>query len=240
MGIIEAFIIIGVAALIHASFQLGVSMLTLLSSHTIGKKRSHTRLLGFISSFVSGAITMTILLVSFSALILLNILQTYPGPRMAIWTFVCGLLLGVGIAVWIWYYRRTDGTALWLPRGLARHLNDRVKATRHNAEAFSLGLVSGIAELLFTIAPIAVAAMVLAQLDSHLQLLGLVFYTLVASLSLLIVAGLVGGGHSLGRIQKWREQHKRFLQFIAGSGLIALGFYLYVNQITAAAVGLGM
>jgi hypothetical protein len=46
-----------------------------------------------------------------------------------------------------------------------------------------------------------------------------------------LVAALIGGGHSLGQIQRWREANKGFLQFIAGSGLIVLGFYMYVNQV---------
>ncbi len=231
MDVLQGFIIITVAGLIHASFQLGVSALTLLSSHTIGRKRSHMQLLRLSGSFVVGVAIMTLLLLSFLSLILL---QLHPdnSPSLTLWSAASGLAVGIGIAIWLFYYRRQNGTSLWLPRSFAKHLHDRTKATRHSTEAFSLGLVSGIAELVFTIAPLLITALILLELPTLWQLAGLALYTLLASLSVIATALLVGGGHSLGRIQKWREQHKLFLQFIAGSALMALGFYLYVEQIT--------
>lgn len=37
----------------------------------------------------------------------------------------------------------------WIPRGMSRFLSDRTKTTTSGTEAFSLGLVSGISELVF-------------------------------------------------------------------------------------------
>jgi len=79
--------------------------------------------------------------------------------------------------------------------------------------------------------------LVLISLPSMWQLIGLAIYTVVSTFSSLIVWGLVGSGHSLSRIQKWRETNKHFLQFAAGSGLIILGLYVYVNQIVSVASG---
>jgi hypothetical protein len=227
--IISSLAIIAFAALIHASFQLSVSMLTLLSGHAIGKKVAHTKLLRLSWGFLFGVAAMTLLLISFTA----YILQSSFGntiPPLA-WAVGCGLLLGLGIAVWAFYYRREQGTSLWLPRGMARYLGDRTKATKRSAEAFGLGLSSVVGEILFILAPIAISALVLIQLEPVWQLVGIALYTFISLLSLLIVNGLIGSGHKLSRIQKWRENNKRFLQFAAGSGLIILGFYVYVDQI---------
>jgi hypothetical protein len=49
---------------------------------------------------------------------------------------------------------------------------------------------------------------------------------------------LIGSGHSLSRIQRWREANKHFLQFAAGAGLIVLGGYLYVNEVVTVATAL--
>jgi hypothetical protein len=67
-----------------------------------------------------------------------------------------------------------------------------------------------------------------------MQLAGIAIYTTISLFSLLVVNALIGSGHKLSRIQKWREDNKRFLQFAAGSGLLVLGFYLYVDHIVAA------
>jgi hypothetical protein len=231
MNIVSSLAIIAFAALIHASFQLSVSVLTLLSGHAIGAKTAHRKLLRLTTGFLGGVIIMTLLVISFVALLLQHSFGANI-PLLA-WAIICGLLLGLGLAVWMFYYRREKGTSLWLPRSLARYLNDRSKATHRSAEAFSLGLTSVITELLFILAPMVVAALVLIHLSAVWQLVGLALYTAVSSLSLLIVWALIGSGHKLSVIQKWREDNKRFLQFTAGSGLLVLGFYVYVDQVVA-------
>lgn len=226
-----AFIIIAVAGLIHASFQLGTSMLTLLSSHTIGRKKSHGRLLILTNAFVSGVIMMTILLVSFASTLLLQFSGS--DSTRLLWVAACGIMMMLGVSVWLFYYRKEQGTTLWIPRSFASFLTHRTKKTTHAGEAFSLGMSSVIGELMFLFAPILVTGLALIQLTPAMQLIGIGLYALTSSLSLLIVAALVGSGHSISRIQKWREANKRFLQFAAGSGLLVLGFYLYVNEIAA-------
>lgn len=226
---ISSLAIIALAALIHASFQLSVSMLTLLSGHAIGQKTAKSRLLRLTSSFSGGVAIMTLLVVSFVAYVFQHSFGQEV-PALA-WATSCGLLLGLGIAVWAFYYRRTPGTSSWLPRGVARYLSDRTKATKQSAEAFGLGLSSVVAELIFIIAPVIISALTLIRLSPLWQIAGLALYTLISLLSLFIVYVLVGSGHKLSRIQKWREDNKRFLQFAAGSGLIILGFYVYVDQV---------
>lgn len=228
---IHSLAIIALAALIHASFQLSVSMLTLLSGHAIGNKTSQAKLLRLTNSFTFGVAVMTVLLLTFTAFIIGSSFGAQV-PLLA-WAMSCGLLIGLGVAVWAFYYRREKGTSLWLPRGVAHYLSDRTKATKSSAEAFSLGLTSVIGELVFIIAPLLVSALVLVTLSPALQLIGIGIYTLISLLSLLIVNGLIGSGHKLSRIQKWREDNKHFLQFAAGCGLLILGFYVYVNQIVA-------
>jgi hypothetical protein len=209
-------------------------MLTLLSGHAIGTKTAHAKLLRLTNGFLFGAAVMTMLLVSFTAFVFQNLFGAHV-PPMA-WAGACGLLLGLGVAVWSFYYRKEKGTSLWLPREIARYLNERSKATKHSAEAFGLGLSSVIAELVFIIAPVIICALVLIQLEPMWQLAGIGIYTFVSLLSLAVVNGLIGSGHKLSRIQKWREDNKRFLQFSGGSGLLILGFYVYVEQVLSVTV----
>ena len=230
MDILTSLLVVGFAALIHASFQLSVSVLTMLSSHTIGAKRSHAKLMRLTFSFIAGTKVMTLLLVSFLALILLDIFGSSQIPQI-VWACACGLLVGLGIAVWMFYYRREKGTSLWIPRSFARHLSDRSKAAKTSAETFSLGLTGVISELLFIIGPMIITALVLVSLPTIWQLVGLAIYTVISTLSSVIVWGLIGGGHSLSRIQKWREENKQFLRFVGGAELLILGFFVYVNEV---------
>lgn len=230
MNITTSLIIIAVAGLIHASFQLSISMLTLLSSHTIGKKRSRGRLMLLTNAFILGAGIMTLLLLSAAALFLAPFANS-----SLIWTLSCGALAGLGVSIWLFYYRRQAGTTLWLPRSLARYLSVRAKHTKQSGEAFTLGLGSVIGELLFIFAPITVSALALLQLEPLWQLVGVGLYTTLSLGSLFIVHLLIGSGQSISRIQKWRESNKHFLQFSAGTGLLVLGFYIYVEEVVGTA-----
>ena len=229
MSTLSALAIVVLAALIHASFQLSVSMLTVLSGHAIGSKKPTAKVLRLTSSFVIGCGVMTLLLLAFIALVVLHLFG--PTPPLIVWAVACGLMIGVGIAVWAFYYRRQKGTSLWIPRGVAHYLSDRTKATDDAAEAFALGLMSVLGELLFIIAPLFISALVLVQLSGPWQLVGIVLYAVISLVTLLSVWMSIGSGHRLSEIQRWREANKRFLQFAAGAGLIVLGAFTYVYEI---------
>jgi len=235
MDILSSLFIIGFAALIHASFQLSVSVLTLMSGHAISRKRSHAKLLRLTTGYIAGAKVASLLLVSFVALVLINTVGAT--PPAALWAITTGLLVGVGVSVWLFYYRKEKGTGLWIPRSFARHLEERSRATQNGAESFSLGLSTVFSEIVFIIGLLLVAGLTLITLEPLWQLVGIALYTVVSSLSLLIVWGLIGSGHSLSKIQKWREANKYFLQFVGGAGLIILGFYVYVSYVLAPVSG---
>ena len=235
MDIASSLAIVTLAALIHASFQLSVSVLTLLSGHAIGAKHSQARVMRLTFGFVTGVGVMTLLALSFISLVFLHIFG-YDAPQI-VWAIACGLLIGVGLAIWFFYYRPEKGTSLWIPRSFARHLSDRSKATKSGAEAFSLGLTSVVSELLFIIAPMIIAALVLVGLPSYWQLIGIAIYTVVSLITLFSIWVLIGSGHKLSSIQKWREDNKRFLQFAAGSALIILGCFVYVCKVVSDASG---
>jgi hypothetical protein len=236
MDIPSSLAIVALAALIHASFQLSVSVLTLLSGHAIGTKRSQAKVLRLGWGFISGVGVMTLLILSFISLVLLHSFGQVEVP-LVIWSMACGLVLGVGIAVWLFYFRKEKGTKLWIPRSFADHLTDRSKATKRSVEAFSLGLTSVVGELIFIIPSLLISALVLLELPSIWQLAGIAIYVLISLSGLLAVWGLIGSGHSLSKIQKWREDNKNFLQFAAGSALVALGFFVYISKVIAEASG---
>ena len=232
MNEITLILIVALAGLIHAGFQLSVSALSLMSGHAITNKKSQGRLITLMSAFIFGAVAMTILLLSTLAFFLEIALRSGLSYEL-IWSITVGLSVSIGIAVWIFYYSKGAGTSLWLPRSLATYITERAKKTNQSGEAFTLGLVSVLAEILFILTPILVAALAILQLDPMLQPVGIFIYTFISLLSLLIVWSMVGGGHSLSKIQQWREKNKKFLQFVSGAALIILGIYIYANEVVA-------
>lgn len=233
--LIPSLAIVGLAALLHATFQLSVSVLTLLGGHSLSRQHSHERTLRLTTSFTFGAWLSTTLLLGF--LLLLGSIFITTGTIDFFWTVCSGLLIGVGLAVWLFYYRQGPGTSLWISRGFAQFLQDRTKKTTRSAEAFSLGVTSVFAELLFIIAPLAISTLAIIVLPPLWQLAALAFYSVLSILPLLLVWVLLGGGHRISTLQKWRETNKRFLQVIAGSGLLILGVFSYVYEVLPRTIG---
>lgn len=229
MDTLNLFIVIISAALIHASFQLSVSVLTLLGGHMIGSKKSRIKMTHLITSFILGTVTMTTLMLSF--IIMLNIKLFRENTPDYVWSIACGSMIAVAFMVLIFYYRRGKGTMLWIPRSFAKFLGERIKTVKSGAETFSLGLTSVFIELLFIIAPLLIASLAINSLPDNLSIIGAFTYILVSSSSLTTVLYTINTGKSLSRLQKWREKNKYFLQFSAGAGLIALALFVYVNQI---------
>lgn len=229
MDLISSLAVITLAALIHASFQLSVSVLLLLSGHSLGSRHSHLRLMRLTTSFVIGAGTMTALLLTFVSFVLQNLFGS-DAPQI-VWAMACGIMFGVAVSVWLFYYRHEKGTTTWLPRNIADYLSHRTKATKLSGEAFGLGLTSVIGELLFILAPIAASALALIQLPGAWKLVGVAIYVIISMLSLILVWVLIGGGRKIADVQRWRETNKNFLQLSAGAGLLILGIFMYTTQI---------
>ena len=236
MDILTSLAIVAFAALIHASFQLSVSVLSLLGGHALSAKKSRARIIRLTTSYMAGVAVMTLLTISTISLIALHVFGAE--VPLLVWAIGCGLVLGIGIAVWLFYYKRKgNGTELWIPRAFAKHLSDRSKATHYGAEAFSLGLTSVVSELVFILPSMFISALVLIGLPSEWQLAGIGIYAVVSMFGLFIAYSMIGSGHSLAHIQKWRTDNKRFLQFTAGSALIVLGFFVYVSKIMVTILG---
>lgn len=219
----QVAVIVAAAGALHASFQLGVSVLTSLSAHSFGNKKSTNHLLGLGGSYILGTFCGVLVL----GLSLTYALRLIPEPASMLWAVICGIGAGVGVAVLLFYYRTGRGTMLWLPRPAAEYLLDRIKVTKQSIEAFALGLITVVAELPFIAVPLLIVAMLFRGQTSDHGLIGLVSYGIIATLPLVILVCLIGSGKKLSVIQKWRENNKGFLQFAAGVGLIVVCLYLF-------------
>lgn len=222
--------IVAFAGLLHASFQLGVGLLTLLSGHSLGSRRSFSRLMQLNIAYVCGAGLVTVLLFAGLAYIaLLTITDMLP----AAWLVVSFLNIAIGGNVIAFYYRRRTGTGLWIPRSMAEYLQNRTKKTKHSAEAFTLGAGSVLAEIPFLVGPLSIAILTLLSQTGTigLHLTSLAIYCLISLLPLIAIVALIGAGHKISTIQHWREENKLFLQYCAGSGLIILGVYVLVDRV---------
>lgn len=218
-----------VAALIQASFGLGVSMLTLLSGHLMSAPESARRLHRLSAAYIFGSLAT----VAAGLICAVYLFAQWPFAHDAkFWAILTGAAVGVGLAVMLFYYRwGKSGTRLWLPRRAAEYLYQRTKATRRSFEAFILGVGAIVAELIFIAAPLLIAGNLITELRGDAQILAVGIYLIIAILPLLILFVSNAKGYKISGFQKWREKNKKFLQVMAGMLLIILGFYLLTYKV---------
>lgn len=212
------------AVFVHACFQLSVSVLTRLSSHTIGAGKSHQRLLGLALCYTLGVIVATssvMLAVSAKLAWLSTMNESWPSLT------VIGLLPVIGLLVILFYYRRKRGTTLWLPRPFVDYLMERAKKTRSGVEAGMLGAATVVGELPFILAPIGIAALwsTFAAPVSEWVVYSLA-YAFLISLPLFFLTLYISSGHKISSVQDWRERNKTFLQWTSGVALLLLDIFI--------------
>jgi hypothetical protein len=212
------------AVFVHACFQISVSVLTRLSSHTIGTGKSQRRLLSLSLCYILGVVIATasvVLGVSAKLAWLSSIQAELPG------FIVVGLLPIVGLLVILFYYRRDKGTKLWLPRPFVDYLMERAKKTRSGVEASMLGAATVVGELPFILAPVGIASLWISTLDPSASWLALSLgYAFVVSLPLVFLALYISSGHKISEVQNWRERNKLFLQWTSGASLVLLAVFI--------------
>ena len=216
------------AVFVHACFQLAVSVLTLLSSHTIGRRLPNTRLLSLNFWYILGVIVMVTLL-ALGAMSLQRWALTVIGDGAEFVTL--GLIPLVALLMVLFYYRRGRGTRLWLPRPAADYITSRAKRTKSSVEAFSLGMTTAVTELPFAIAPLAIVALAFQGFSNDQWVRLAISYALAVTLPLMFVAVYLSSGHKISSVQAWRENAKEFLNWTSAAALLLLTLYLVVLRI---------
>ena len=212
------------AGFVHACFQLSVSVLTLLSSHTIGRRLPDRRLLSLSFWYILGVVVALTLLVLGSGSLLRFVASRDTTLAMNLALVVSPL---VAIMVALFYYRRGSGTRLWLPRPAAEYISTRAKKTKSSVESFSLGTTTVLTELPFSVAPLLLVGYTVQAFPGDMWLrLAMVYGVMVAS-PLVFVAVYLSSGHKLSIVQRWREGAKTFLQWTSATTLVLLSIYLF-------------
>ncbi len=224
MDMVIPFSEVFLAAVIHATLQLELGTLLLLYHASLGK-HVKKRTKNLVSSYIAGVGSLVFLGIAAVAFILDRYFEK------PLWTeeliIVVAMLVALAIATWGFYYRRGRSTELWLPRSVARFIDKRAKETNSNTEAFSLGVLTSLAEMPFTLVLTVIAANSILALPTPYQLLAVVLYTVVAIIPPIIVRLAVRRGQTIADIQRWRVKHKNFLKIITGVGFLVLGFFLF-------------
>ncbi len=228
MEMVIPFSEVFLAAVVHATLQLQLGALLLLYHSSVGKHvRKKTKHL--VDSYISGIGTLVFLLLA----TMIFLLDRYFEKSLYIEEIiiVSGMLVALAIAVWAFYYRRGKSTELWLPRSIARFIDRRAKETNNNTEAFSLGMLTSLAEMPFTLVLLFVAANSIMKLPFLYQIIAVALYTIITIIPPIFMRMAIRKGQTLVDVQRWRVKHKIFFKILSGVGFLVLGFFLFTFEV---------
>lgn len=220
------------SALICALFQLSLGTLLLLYHASLGAHiRKKTKSLA--SSFISGVCLMTFLLLATACFLSFAFFET-PLPTLAL-SISVGVLVSLSLVVLIFYFR-SDKTAsktteLWLLKPISRFINSRAKITNNNSEAFSLGLLTVLGEIPFTLVLYFLAGSSILTLSEGYETLSLAAFSIISVLPLLILRLNIRNGKTVVDIQRWRVKNKTFFKVLASLSFLILAGFIFVFKI---------
>ncbi len=218
--------IIVLSALILASLQMPLGILLLLYHASLGKHiRKVTRRV--VSSYLSGVALMYFLFMSGATLFIYVLSPSGVLPRTVL-SITLGVLLALALISWFFYYKTHSTTELWLPHRLTKYLSVRAKATSDESEAYALGLLAPLVEIVFSAPLFLLTGDAVLHLSYGVAALGLALFVVISVLPLMILRIALRSGRSVVEAQRWRLRNKTFQRVFTGFGYLVLAGFLLV------------
>ena len=218
------FAIIVLAGLVQSSLQFGLGGLLMLFSNSFGQKtKKKTKKL--VNRYIIGNAFFIMVMTMATAFLILRSFERLTPAMMAVVVIVL-LLSAVGI--WTFYYKTGRSTELWLPKSIRHYIRARAKETDSRVEAFSLGMLSGFAEMPFSIMLYIVVANMALELHHGWQIVGILVYVIISMAPTLVMKDYIKSGKTLVAVQRWRIKNKNFIKLMGGIGFVVLAIFVFM------------
>lgn len=225
------FGVILLAAIVHASLQLELGALVLLYHASLGKHiKKKTK--DLVSSYIFGAAMLIILFTS--TIIYLIASFSYSSLSTECLAILSAVLLMLAVLIWLFYYRTKRTTELWIPKSIARYINNRAKKTESNIEAFSLGMLTAFSEMPFSFVLMVIAGNSIVDLPLEWQFPAVLLYAFIAVLPLFTLRFFIRRGSTVVDVQKWRTKNKNFFKVLSGSLFLTLAVFVIAFKVLGA------
>ncbi len=208
--------IVFLAMLIMASLQLQPGVFALFYHYASGKypksRASDMTLLFILGAEVAAA---CLFLCSYYIVNLFFLYQFRPETSFFAW-FIVGVLIALTFMSFFCYFRPGSGTQLFIPRKCAGSLDKHAKTAKSRSDAFTLGALSSVLEIPFTLPLYLVTSMEIMEMSveffpSHLLT---ILYIVIPTLPLFFIRWKFQTGHNLANIQRSRVKDKNFTRLI--------------------------
>ena len=215
MSVLTSVGILILSGLILAFLQL-VPGIFAIFSHFIHGKFSRPKASDLTTFFIIGnEIAVVLIFLCIYAILCCSPAVTFIIDSDIFAWILAGIFLALTFVTLGFYYRKGSGTKLFISRRLANGLKTRVQSTKSRSDAFTLGLVSVVPELIFTLPIYFITTITIMRLDFiPLGRAGLIIlFAIIAILPPLILKITTSLGYTLADFLKFRFKNKTFFRF---------------------------
>ena len=230
MGIIIPVIILILAMLIQPMMQLTPGVFSIFYHYALGKfssKKADDLCLYFLlgaETFV-GVVWMAFYLILYYLVVYTNV------ASYQFWAWLlAGVFVAEAVVMLFFYYRKSKTTELFISRGMAKKIGVRARKAKNRSDAFVLGFVAGMPELIFTMPVYLVAVTKLIGAVDLPKSPVIILAIVVSVIPLLLIRRLFRSDHNLAEIEKKRVKMKGFFKIgLAVLYLLLAGVMVYIG-----------
>ena len=232
------FISLGITVLamvVIMFLQLRPGVFMLFSHYTRGKfSRARASDLSIFFILGAEAASACIFLCSYYLTNLFFLYSFRPETSFFAWVAV-GVLIALAIASIFCYFRPGPGTRLFISRASARALDTHARGAKSRSDAFILGAMSGMCELVFALPLYIIASVELIELSvspTPTYLLMLLFI-IAPILPLFVIRWRFASRHNLAELQRSRVRSKSFIRILLPICYLTIAILIIYFRITA-------
>lgn len=216
--------------LIQCFFQLRPSIFAIFY-HNASGKYSKSRADNLAVTYILGALVFNILTLLCINYIFVTLAYTSLNftNGILVWIMV-GILIALSLLSFFLYFRKSQGTELFISRKLAKTINASARSAKTNSDALLLGLFSGVPELLFTIPLYIVSLLEMSRLNQSPITLAanIMLYAFVILIPIFIIYISYSFNRNLAEITKCRIKNKTFIRFVLSLSYLSLAILIIV------------
>lgn len=203
--------------------QLKPSLFMLFYHFVCGKtSRKNANHLSFY--YIFGAMTTTSVLIASCFVLTID-------SGLLRW-ILAGITLALGFVFCLFYFRKGRNTKLFLGRKLANSLVENTQNVKKMSDAFMLGAMAELPELIFTLPLYVVLALSFGGFTDAITRTSLGIVAVLAStISVLVVWGCFKSGRNLADIQRFRVKNKQFIRFFVTGCYLIMAALLIASEI---------
>ena len=230
MSIIAPIIIIFLSMLIQVIMQLTPGTFMLFYHYALGKnskKKTDNLSLSFILGVEFFMAVVWLIVYIFVTTLFCNQVGFY--SEISSW-IMAGVFIAEGIAALLFYFRRGPATALFVPRKIPASIIAHIPKIKTDSDAFVLGFVSGIPELIFTLPLYIVSVCECLKISNLPSASVIILYIVAATVPLFCIRLMYRSGHNLATIERLRVRFKPYIRLFISLGFFSIAaFIIYLG-----------